>query len=112
MILALYKDTSSLETLINNLAEQEFDERCISIITRDEALPDRILKTPGPLSGNLTASTSKKLLAYGMSKQDLTKISKSLQKGSVIVLLDVSSDLSSVAEASLKDYNPVSIKAY
>lgn len=110
MILALIPKSSSVETLLNNLQEADFDLSSVSVILGDQKLRDKIAGDAGPLKGVAPPSLLGKLTALGLPKQDAQAYVDGVTKGQALVAMAAPKDSQAAAVEMFKDYDPELLK--
>jgi len=110
MILALIPKPSSVETLLNNLQEADFDLASVSVILRDQQLRNQIAQDAGPLKGVVPSGLVKKLIALGLSKPDAQAYADGVTKGQALVAMTSPQESQAAAIEMFKDYDPQLLK--
>lgn len=108
MIIGIMPLTSSAETLLNNLAEANFDQ--VSLIMRDLKTRDAIAKDKGPFQGLVFADLTKKLADVGLSPRDIKTCTDGVAAGKVLIAIACRKEAEHVAIEMLNDYSPEFIK--
>ncbi len=104
ILIALLGDASAAETLLNNLAEAEFDLADVSIVMCDLATRNAFAGDAGPLKGIRADDLIARLTAIGLSPDHARNCSEAVARGEVLVALTCSAQLRPVAVEMLKDY--------
>ncbi len=101
---------SSLETLLNNLSEADFDPNSISVILSDTAARDRITRDAGPLKGVAPANLAARLARRGVAANDVQAVVDAVNHGQAAVAMTPPSASVNAAVEMLKDYQPSLLK--
>ncbi len=110
MVIGVIPNSSSVETLLNNLQEADFALKDVSVIMADLKARNAIAKDAGPLKGVTPDKLAARLTQAGLSQQDAATISGAVNKGQVLVAIAPPKGSEQAAAAILKDYNPVLVK--
>jgi hypothetical protein len=106
MVIALLASGADVETLLNNLAEADFDLATVSVIMKDPKARDAIAKDAGPLKGTLTGDLSSRLAQAGLAAKDAKPYQDGVLSGKVFVAIAPPKASQNAAVAMLKDYKP------
>ena len=110
MILAILDNTSSVETLLNNLSEADFDLADVSVVMNDLKKADAIGQNAGPLKGIQPENVSDALVKMGVSKKGAKTCQDAVTKGSVLLVMKVADEYSQAAEEMFQDHSAQLIK--
>lgn len=110
MILALVPNSSSVETLLNNLSEADFKLSDVSVILSDQKLQKAIADDAGPLKGVAPTSLAAKLIQDGVSKADAATYSNGVLQGKALIAMTPSKESQAAAIEMLKDASAELIK--
>ena len=110
MILAILKNTSSVETLLNNLSEADFDLADVSIVMSDVKKANAFGQNKGPLNGIKPESVEEALIKLGASKKEAKECQGAVSSGSVLVVMKVADEYSQAAEEMFQDHSAQLIK--
>jgi hypothetical protein len=69
MILAILRIAASLESLLNNLSEADFDLKDVSVLMQEVELRNAIATDSGPLKGTRPDEVKERLVRAGVSEQ-------------------------------------------
>jgi type II secretory pathway component PulM len=106
MVIALLASGADVETLLNNLAEADFDPATVSVIMRDVKTRDAIAADAGPLKGTLAAGLSTSLTQAGLAVKDAKAYQDGVLSGKVFVAIAAPKAAQSAAVEMLNDYKP------
>lgn len=110
MVIGILPNSSSIETLLNNLKEADFDLKNVSVIMADPKARNAVAKDAGPFKGISPDKLPARLAQAGLSAQDAAAIVNAVTKGQVLVAIATTPDTEKAAGDMLKDYNPVLVK--
>ena len=110
MILAILKNTSSVETLLNNLSEADFDLADVSIVMNDMKKANAFRQNKGPLNGIKPEGVEEALVKLGISKREAKTCQDAITSGSVLVVMKVADEYSQAAEEMFQDHSAQLIK--
>jgi hypothetical protein len=104
MVIAILQDAAKTESLLNNLAEAEFDLEHISVLMRDPNQRNIIADDVGPLKGTKLSNVGEGLTRLGLGQQEITTYLKALNQGQVLVVIDTSLEAEPTAHEMLHDH--------
>ena len=110
MIIGLLPDELTTETLLNNLAEAEFNLQDVSVIRRDHQSFAVESDTGGPLKGKPLVKLADRLAEAGLARPDAQLYVEAVQRGEVLVAIAVPKSLAAVAREMLQDHDAQSIR--
>ena len=110
MILAILDDKFSVETLLNNLSEADFNLDDVSIIMSDVEQANAFEQTKGPLNGIKPERVNEALVNMGISKKGAKTCQDAVTNGSILVVMNVAEEYSSAAEEIFQDHSAQLIK--
>lgn len=110
MIWAILPDTSSTETLLNNLSEADFDLNEISVMMQDMSQRNTIFKDLGPLQGVELNKIEKALIKLGLSKEGAGSCKEAIIGGKVLVVMNVVEKFHPAAIEMFQDHSAQLIK--
>ncbi len=110
MIIGILPNTSSTETLLNNLSEADFDLKTVSVILKDVKLRNKIAKDAGPFKGVTVANLATKLTGRGVSPADVQAYVDAINNGQVFVAIAPPQGSEAAAQEMLADYNPTLVR--
>jgi len=104
MIVGILANVSTAETLLNNLAEADFDLSNVSVIMRDVKQRNAVAQDGGPLKGANLSNISDRLIQAGLSSQDARLYRDAVAQGKVLIALMVLPESQQAAKEMLQDY--------
>jgi len=110
IILAILKNTSSVETLLNNLSEADFDLADVSIVMSDVKKANTFKQNKGPLNGIKPESVNEALVKMGISKKGAKTCQDAVTSGSILLVMKVADEYSQAAEEMFQDHSAQLIK--
>ncbi len=110
MILAILSKSAHAETLLNNLAEAEFDIGDVSVVMRDRQMRDAIAKDRGPFQGLGARDLGTRLSQLGLSTSDVKLCADAVAQGKVFVAMRCSPASEAVAVEMFQDHAAELIK--
>ncbi len=103
MVIGIISKSSTAETLLNNLAEADFDLKDVSVVMKDMKTRNAIAKDAGPFKGLAVSDLNKRLAQVGLSKQDVQTFSDAVTQGKVLIAVACPKESESAAGEMLKD---------
>jgi hypothetical protein len=103
MIIGILPNTSSTETLLNNLSEADFDLGDVSVVLRDLKLREAIAQDAGPLKGVTPATLGGRLLQAGLSEAGVKPYCDAVAEGKVLVAIQPPPGAEKAAAEMLQD---------
>ncbi len=110
MVIGILAKSSTTETLLNNLAEADFDRNSISVIMKDQKLRDTIANDAGPFKGLAVNNLASALAQAGLSKQDVQTCSDAVAQGKVLIAIAAPHESEAAATEMLHDSSAEFIK--
>jgi hypothetical protein len=110
MILAILEKASSVETLLNNLSEADFDLADVSVVMSDDKKANALGQNKGPLTGIKPESVDEALNKMGISKKSAATCQDAVTSGSVLIVMKVADEYSQAAEEMFQDHSAKLIK--
>ena len=110
MILAILDDKFSVETLLNNLSEADFNLDDVSIVMSDVEQANAFEQTKGPLKGIKPERVDEALVNMGVSKKRAKACQDAVTNGSILVVMKVADEYSQAAEEMFQDHSAQLIK--
>ena len=104
MIVGLLPDAASAETLLNNLAEADFDLAQVSVVARNLA-PGRLAPEGGPVQGATPDTLYDRLTRAGLPAPDAKRCADAVAQGKVLVALTVPAAARAAAKEMLRDHS-------
>ena len=104
MIIALIPTSATAETLLNTLAEADFDSADISVIMRDPKARNAIASDSGPLKGVLVKDLPTKLAQAHAAAADVPGFIQGVQNGKVLVAIRAQKASEAAAVEMLNDH--------
>jgi hypothetical protein len=105
MILAILPDTSSIESLLNNLSEADFDLNDVSVVLKDTSVRNKIAQDIGPLQGVGPAHVEDALQKAGVTRENAKKCHDAVVNGKVLVAMKVDPKYSQAAREMFTDHS-------
>ncbi len=105
MLVALMPDVAATETLLNNLAEAEFDLHTVSVVMREAKQRAAIAEDTGPLKGLAADRLAEHLTRAGLAAPQAAEYAAAVQHGQILIAIDVPESLTAVAREMLRDHN-------
>lgn len=110
MILGILDDTFSVETLLNNLSEADFDLDNVSVVMHDVEQAKAFKINAGPLSGVKPERVSDALIKLGVSEEGAKTCQDAVTSGSILLVMNVAEEYSQAAEEIFQDHSAQLIK--
>ena len=110
MILAILDDKFSVETLLNNLSEADFNLDDVSIVMSDVEQANAFEQNKGPLIGIKPEGVNEALVNMGISKKGAKTCQDAVTNGSILLVMNVAEEYSSAAEEIFQDHSAQLIK--
>lgn len=97
---------SSVQTLLNNLSEADFDLKTVSVVMQDPKQRAKMAKDTGPFKGITAATLGSKLAQLGMSAGDAKAYVDAVSKGGAFVAIAPPPASQQAALEMMNDYKP------
>jgi hypothetical protein len=110
MILAILDDTSSVETLLNNLSEADFNLDDVSIVMSNVKQADAFGQKSGPLNGVKPKRVNEALIKLGISNEAAKNCQDAVTNGSILLAMNVVDEYRQAAEEIFQDHSARLIK--
>ncbi len=104
MVIGLLPDAAAAETLLNNLAEAEFNLADVSVLMRDARQRAAIADDTGPLKGAEWRELADRLAALGLARGEAKQYAEAVDHGQVLVAIATSKQTEPVAREMLQDH--------
>lgn len=104
ILIALLRDASTAETLLNNLAEAEFDLADVSLVMRDLKTRNALTGDAGPLKGLQPDGVIARLTTIGLSPDHARDCSEAVAHGKVLFAMTCSVQTRPAAVEMLNDH--------
>ncbi len=104
MVIGLLPDAAAAETLLNNLAEAEFNLADVSVLMRDASQRAAIADDAGPLKGADWHELADRLVKTGLSRKEAKQYAEAVDHGKVLVAIATSKQTEPVAREMLQDH--------
>lgn len=91
VVLGVVGSPSDAESVVNDLTEQDFPERSISVVTANESDARAIIGDGGPLRGVTGDRLAGSLQSLGMASGDASAYSSAVRSGAAVVAVSASS---------------------
>ncbi len=105
MIVGIIPDSSSVETLLNNLSEADFDLSAMSVIMADVKTRNALAHDTGPLKGARVTTLAARLAGTGLSPEAAAHCRDAVAAGKVLVAMKVPPESVAAAREMLADYS-------
>lgn len=99
MLIAVLPNASTVETLLNNLSEADFDLAQVSVVMSDPKLRDAVAQDSGPLKGARLENLPATLAQAGLSQAD------AVAQGKVLVAIAAPAESLPAAREMLQDHS-------
>ena len=103
MVIGLLPDAAAAETLLNNLAEAEFNLADVSVLMRDAQQRAAIADDAGPLKGTDWSELTDRLVTTGLARKEAEPYAEAVAHGKVLVAIATSKQTEPVAREMLQD---------
>lgn len=110
MILAILENASSVQTLLNNLSEADFDLNNISVMMKDNKLRKTLGVNAGPLKGVQPKSVMEALTRAGISEENAKVCDEAIVQGKILLVMKVADEYSPAAEEMFRDHSAQLVK--
>jgi hypothetical protein len=110
MIIGLLPDVAATESLLNNLAEAEFELRTVSVVMRDLKQRAALVEDAGPLKGINASELGRYLAQAGLASDQAEVYAAAVQQGKVFVAIDLLQSLAATAREMLGDHGAQQIR--
>ncbi len=104
MVIGLLPDATAAETLLNNLAEAEFNLADVSVLMRDAQQRAAIADDAGPLKGADWRELADRLVKTGLARREAAQYAEAIDHGKVLVAIATSKQTEPVAREMLQDH--------
>ncbi len=105
MIIGVLPNTAAAETLLNNLAEAEFNLADVSVLMRDAQQRATIAGDVGPLKGTEGRELTHRLVEAGLTQSEAQRYAEAVEHGQVLVALAVPKKIEPIAREMLQDHD-------
>ncbi len=110
MILAILENESSVQTLLNNLSEADFDLKDVSVMTKDGKLSKAVGMDGGPLKGVRPKSVVEALTRAGVSEENAKVCDEAIVQGKILLVMTVADEYRPAAEEMFRDHSAQLVK--
>lgn len=110
MILAILKNISSAETLLNNLSEADFDLNEVSIIWSGSEKGNALGQDAGPLKGIKPKGVGEALIGLGVSQEGAKICQDAVINKNILLVMNVAEEYRPAAEETLRDHESQIVK--
>jgi hypothetical protein len=104
MILAFFDDPLSVETLLNNLSEADFNLDDVSVVTSDGETANAFAQNAGPLNGVKPERVHEALIEMGISEEGAKSCQDAVSNRSVLLAMNVAEEYRQAAEEIFQDH--------
>jgi len=105
IIFGILPNTESLESLLNNFEEVDFDTHDISVVMKNNREARIYIDDYGPLMGADIKNLNNLLIQHGISSDDAIDYLESIEKHAVLLAISIDPVAQDVAVDMLKDYD-------
>lgn len=110
MLIAILPNSSTTETLLNNLSEADFDLAQVSVLMRDPKLRDAIAEDAGPFKGVVLKNLAVRLAQAGLPQAETKPYLDAVAEGKVLVAIVTPPESEPAAKEMLQDHSAELIK--
>jgi len=104
IVIGVLPDAAASETLLNNLAEAEFDLADVSVLLRDVKQRAAIADDAGPLRGTDWRELTRRLVEAGLTPSEAQPYVEAVEHGQVLIAIATSTKIEPVARELLRDH--------
>lgn len=104
MVIGLLPDAAATETLLNNLAEAEFNLADVSVVMRDVKQRTAIADDAGPLKGISWRELVNRLAEAGLGRAEAQQYAKAVEHGKVVVAIVATKKTEPIVREMLQDH--------
>ncbi len=104
MVIGVLPDAAATETLLNNLAEAEFDLANVSVLMCDVKQRAAIASDTGPLQGVDWRQLAQRLVEAGLARAEAQQYADAVEHGRVLIAIAASASVEPVAYEILHDH--------
>ncbi len=104
MVIGLLPNAAAAETLLNNLAEAEFNLADVSVLMRDAQQRAAIADDAGPLKGPDWRELANRLVKAGLAHGEAQQYAEAVDHGKVLVAIAAPNRTEPVAREMLQDH--------
>jgi hypothetical protein len=104
MVIGVLPDATTVEILLNNLAEAEFNLADVSVLMRDEKQRATIADDAGPLKGIHWREVTTHLTRAGLGHAEAQQYAEAVDHGKVLVAIAATKQTEPVAREMLHDH--------
>lgn len=105
MLIAVIPSASTVETLLSNLSEADFDLRQVSVVMLDLKVRTAIAKDSGPLKGATLKNIASRLAKAGLPEPDAKPYVDAVAGGLVLVAIAPPPESEEAAREMLQDHS-------
>jgi hypothetical protein len=105
MIIGVLPNAAAAETLLNNLAEAEFNLADVSVLMRDVTQRAAIAEDAGPLRGTDWRELPQRLIEAGLTHSEAQRYMKAVEHGQVVVAIAAPRKIEPIAREMLQDHD-------
>jgi hypothetical protein len=104
IVFGLLPDGSSAESAISSLVEEDFHERTISVVMKDESQARAIAADGGPLRGTDPTGIEAKITELGGTADEVLVLTSGIEQGQALLAVSTTPTASAAAAETLRDY--------
>jgi hypothetical protein len=105
MIIGVLPNAAAAETLLNNLAEAEFNLADVSVLMRDVKQRAAIAGDAGPLRGTDWRELTQRLVAAGLTHGEARQYAAAIEHGQVLIAIATPQKIEPIAREMLQDHD-------
>lgn len=102
-------DTSTIETVINNLTEVDIAQDTISLVMNDEKTARDIIADAGPLHGVTVATLGKTLQQQGVDTAQAEHFEQLVAQGKALLAVSGNQEILTLARSICNDYDTLTL---
>ncbi len=105
MVIGVLPNAAAAESLLNNLAEAEFNLADVSVVMRDVKQRAAIADDAGPLQGTDWHELAQRLVEVGLTHNAAEQYAVAVERGQVLVAIVTSKKIEPIAREMLQDHD-------
>lgn len=104
IVIGILPTAASAETAVNNLTEEGFSEKDISLVMKNDQTARAILKDNGPLEGISTDNLESVLTKVGVEEAVVNQYQEALDNNKALLAVAAMPEMVSTIEETMNDY--------
>jgi hypothetical protein len=112
MVIGVLPDAAMIDTLLNNLAEADFDLDDVSVLMNDTVQRATIADDAGPLKGVALTGLADHLTRAGLARREAGRYADAVRSGKVLIVINTSTDAEAAAHEMLRDHSAQHVKGW